>query len=508
MKTNHWTFRLIAFVMAICVASCGGGGGGGGTQVAGGGTGGTGISSGSVSQFGSIFVNGVEFNTNSATYTRDDASFTRTAGQLDSDILKLGMTVEVQGSFTNSTSGVANTVKVQEIVRGKLEARSNLSATDADLIILGQTVHVDDTTKYDSSTSFAAMLPGHVLEVHGKRSADGSILASYIERKIALTTFSVRGTVSGHSAAAHTFAISGLTVDYTNSAAVFIDMPAPVGNNWNGLFVSVRGSTCSGVSPLCGTLTATKVEPTGLGLASGATQAELEGFVTKTTSISALASDFTVDFQRVLTTASTIYSGGVFTDILTGTKLEVEGSLSGGVITATKVRFKDSVVIDGNATVLGSTVSIEGLPGVTVAVNAFTDLSNANSATVSNLAPLNGESVRIRGRANPNVVGGVIATRIQDHGPRNTNGNMSLLAFVAGADVNDPLFAMLGLTVDTSSLVSNTDFRDVHGTPISRGSFFGALTPKGGLVMATSRLPQTVNAFAASQLKEVQLGDD
>jgi hypothetical protein len=56
----------------------------------------------------------------------------------------------------------------------------------------------------------------------------------------------------------------------------------------------------------------------------------------------------------------------------------------------------------------------------------------------------------------------------------------------------------------------------VNNTPISRANFFGALTqrvyatqvPKGGLVKATSSLPQTVNAFTAANLKEVELGDN
>jgi hypothetical protein len=321
----------------------------------------------------------------------------------------------------------------------------------------------------------------------------------------------VRGTVANHSAAAHTFKIGALTVDYTTNPAVFSNLPAPVDvasvGNWNGLFVSVTGTSCSLNGNICGTLTASNVAPALLGL-SNATVAQLEGYITTLSS----NADFTVNSQRVLTTGSTIYSGGTTADILLGTHLEVEGSMAAGVITATKIRFKDNVVIDANVTaaITGSTLTLDGLPGITATANAFTDLPIG--VTPTNLAAsLAGHNVRIRGRANPsNVPGGVIATRIQDRGAANNSGNMSLTAFAGNTNVNTATFSLLGLTVDTSQLASNADFRDVTGSPISSAAFFGALTPNGGLVTAVRQFNDPLiggNAFAAGALKEVQLGD-
>ncbi|HEC28700.1 MAG TPA: hypothetical protein ENI65_03820, partial [Gammaproteobacteria bacterium] len=63
---NRVIFLIITAVMTV---SCGGGGGGG-TQTAG--IGGTGVTSGgTVTGFGSIFVNGIEYNTSAATITID-----------------------------------------------------------------------------------------------------------------------------------------------------------------------------------------------------------------------------------------------------------------------------------------------------------------------------------------------------------------------------------------------------------------------------------------------------
>jgi hypothetical protein len=251
-------------------------------------------------------------------------------------------------------------------------------STGATLVVLGQTVHVDDTTIIDSNVpNFAAITAGMLLEVHGQRRADGSIAATFIEKKTAPVVFAVRGTVAGHNAGAQTFSVGALTVNY--GGAIINDMPAPSGNNWNNLFVEVKGTSCAGVLPVCGTLTATKVEPEGLGVANAA-KAEIEGFVTALVS----TSDFTVNSQRVLTTGSTIFSGGLQSEIVVGVKLEVEGSLAGGVLTATKVAFKESVKLVSNAIVLlpGNPITLEGLPGITVTANALTEFKSTTAKEV------------------------------------------------------------------------------------------------------------------------------
>ncbi len=129
-----------------------------------GGTGGTGasdISSGAVTDFGSIFVNGVEFSTTGATITRDDVSISESE-------LRKGMVVEVRGSIASSTSGTATTVAVEEAVRGRTESITGIASAGT-LIVLGQTVNVDDTTLYDSSVTFTTIAVGDILEVHGHR---------------------------------------------------------------------------------------------------------------------------------------------------------------------------------------------------------------------------------------------------------------------------------------------------------------------------------------------------
>jgi len=490
MNTNF--FRNIALVasIALTVSACGGGGdttaSGGGDTTASGGTGGTGISFGTVTDFGSIFVNGVEFSTSGATITRDDVPVIETE-------LRRGMVVEVRGSIASGTSGTATSVAVEEAVRGPVEAAPNgTPGTGATLVVLGQTVRVDDATLFDN-TSFAAITMGMLLEVHGQRRADGSIAATFIERKTAPpVVFAVRGTVAGHNAVAQTFSVGALTVNY--GGAIINDMPAPSGSNWTGLFVEVKGTICAD-TPICGTLTATKVEPEGLGVADAA-NAEIEGFVT----VFASMSDFTVNSQRVQTTGSTVFSGGLQTEIVLGVKLEVEGSLAGGVLTASKVKFKESVRLESNAIATVSTITLEGLPGIRVTANAFTEFKNTLGATASNLAPLDGLNVRIRGRASG--ASSVIATEIEGQGPAVASADVILQGLVA--NVSNPTFTILGVPVDTSLLIDPADFKGVNDSPIGRAAFFNALAANGGLVKAKGSLS---GALAAGSLREVELED-
>jgi hypothetical protein len=494
MNANFFRNLALVVSIALTVSSCGGGG----DTVASGGTGGTGISFGAVTDFGSIFVNGVEFSTNGASILRDDVA-------INENDLRRGMVVEVRGSITSSTNGIAASVNVEEAVRGWVEAKAGTAAAGT-LVVVGQTVQVDDTTLIDNNVpNFAAITAGMVLEVHGQRRADGSIAATFIERKTVPATFAVRGTVSNHNAGAQTFnvgaftgspASSGLGVSYV-PVTIINDMPAPSGNNWNGLFVEVKGTVCSGALPVCGTLTATKVEREGLGLAD-ANRAEIEGFVTTLVS----TSDFRVNTQRVVTSGTTTFSGGLQSEIVLGVKLEVEGSLGGGVLTATKVKFKDNVKIESNATANATTItSLDGLPGITVTANAFTEFKNT-SATSTNLAPLNGRSVRIRGRASG--ANSVIATEIEDRGPAVANADVILQGFAT--TVNNPTFVILGVPVDTSLLSDPADFNGVNDNDIGRAAFFAALTPNGGLVKAKGRLP-AANVMAANFLREVELED-
>src|ERR1700704_511004 len=358
MKTPLLNTLLIGALLAV--ASCGGG------------TGGTGATSsnpatsfGTITAFGSVFVNGVEFKTSGSTIVRD-------GNPAAESNLRVGMVVTVNGSRSGS-SGSAARIEVDDAVKGFVEAKPDANHWT----VMGQTVLVDDQTRFENNVQPGV---GDFAEVHGLVVADGTISGGFIEKKNApFPAFEVKGFVKNQNDTAKTFQIGTLTVNY--NGALINNMPNPAGNAWNGLLVEAKGSICTGTAPVCGTLTASKVEPNGPQMQEAA-EFEIEGFVTKINS----PTDFVVGNQRVVTTTSTIFEGGIAGDIAVGVKLEVEGVLSGGVLTASKVEFGDGIKIEADIDTVGtSSLTLRGLPGITVMPNGLTEFSNvANFAGLAN----------------------------------------------------------------------------------------------------------------------------
>lgn len=301
----------------LMVAACGGGGG----TVASGGTGGTGISSGTVTAFGSVFVNGVEFSTTSSSVTENGASGPDETTDPHRG-LKVGMVVEVEGSFDdNGTTGTSADITYKDNLEGPIYSISGTTTKTA--VILGQTVIMDSQTAIEpAGTLLNSLAPGDFVEVSGLVDDTGSIRATYVEVKTP-GVMEVKGTIKSLDTTAKTFQINALTVNYS-SATLSTGVPA------NGQYVEVKGTSSDGGV----TLTATEVDidDDTLG-ATDAGKVEMEGFVTGVTS----PTQFKVGTQAVQTTASTVFEGAG--SIVLGTKVEVEGPLAGGVLTATKVSF-------------------------------------------------------------------------------------------------------------------------------------------------------------------------
>ncbi len=452
MKTS--LFGPLLFGTLVALASCGGGTGGAGV---------TGMF-GTITAFGSVFVNGVEFSTSGATIVLDDNPATESN-------LRVGMVVTVSGP--RSGSGSATRIEVDDAVKGFVEAKLDANHWT----VMGQTVLVDDQTRFENNVQPGV---GDFAEVHGLVVASGTISGSFIEKKNAsFPPFEVKGLVKNHNDAAKTFDIGALTVNY-NSATIR-DMPNPAGNAWNGLLVEAKGNTCA-TTPVCGTLTANKVEPNGPQM-QDADEFEIEGFVTKINS----PTDFVVGNQRVVTTASTLFEGGVAGDIAIGVKLEVEGVLAGGVLTASKVEFRDSIKIEADIDTVGaSSLTLRGLPGITVTVNSLTQFEGSVSG-LNNLVA--GDHVRIRGRASGSNT--VIATEVEKRSPDARVELQGPIQSITGASPNQ-IVTILGVAVNTTGVV----FEDVN-----RVTFF-AQAMVGTLVKARGSLSGTTVTWSEMELED------
>lgn len=135
-------FALGSLVIGI-LSACGGAGGGGGVDIADGGIRGTGSSVGPVSGFGSVFVNGVRFDTEALNGQVEGDDGITAESQLDE-----GMILRVDGEWRADGQGTANTVEYDDTLRGEVVVVEPWDPTNktATLDIYGITVHIDNQT--------------------------------------------------------------------------------------------------------------------------------------------------------------------------------------------------------------------------------------------------------------------------------------------------------------------------------------------------------------------------
>jgi len=315
-------FTAFYLVTAVLLAACGGGGGS--TPATSTATNAV-VNKGVIEKFGSIFVNGIEFKTAGAVVHLRDANVDK---NLASEVevqdflksgLKKGMVVTVKGLVDdNGTTGIAQEVEFRNTLKAKIDSVDLLHNT---IVVMGQIITVDDPAKL---TGLAA---GDVVEISGLPDANGQIKATHLEKEAGVAEFEAKGYVK---------LIAGSTTSFTlllspNAlTGITVNLPAGTALPAAGSFIEVKTLTAAG-----GVVTATKLEVEDELHAAENQKVSIEGFVA-----SGDANDFVLNGQHVQTNAQTVFLGGIKTNIAVGRKLEAEGPISGGIMTASKITFK------------------------------------------------------------------------------------------------------------------------------------------------------------------------
>ncbi|MBS0166823.1 MAG: hypothetical protein JSR29_12130 [Nitrospira sp.] len=438
MHISRWIFGLIGMIgLAGLLVACGSNGA---PSVSASGSGsGSASASGTITNFGSVYVNGKKFDASEVEVFHEDQSIRCSISASNTCGLKKGMVVTVHGSFTG-TQHTAASVRQKDAVEGLVQS----VATDGlRMVVMGQTVFVDDTTIFDNNVHPVA---GDNVEVNGHIRPGGVIQATFIEKKLLNVTPEVRGFVTNHNDGTKTFQIGTLTVSY--ATALISDMPVPNGSNWNGLLVEAKGIVFNAT-----TLTATKVEPENPGVGNQVDEFEVEGYVTQVRG----TGDFLIGSTRVQAAVNTEFRGGTVDEIAVGAKLSTEGRWENGVLLAKHVKFHESVKLEGDIATIGANAfTLTGLSGLTITVNGQTEFKDASLDGLSS-----GDHVRVRGR-----VGGansVIATRVE---LRSADNNITLQGPVQSIAGN--VLVILSVPVDTSTV---TQFESVSGSSENRAGF-------------------------------------
>ncbi|MEW6441686.1 MAG: DUF5666 domain-containing protein [bacterium] len=390
----------LAVVLLVTLAACGGGGGDGDGD--GGNPAPGSVVFGRIQGPGSISVNGIDFDTSGAAFSKDGTS----QGLGESDLHE-GMIVTVRGRINDSrVTGTASGVDYRDNLEGPI-AQVNPGA--GTFVAMGQLVLVDANTFFNGVTGLAQLAAGNVVEVSGLYDANGNIRATYAELKKATLepgdAIEVKGMVSNLDTGAQTFTLSGLTVDYATAA--LSDLPA--GGLANGTFVEVESTS----PPAGAVLEATEIrgeERFGALPGGAGTEAIIEALVTTVSS----ATEFRLNRQPVRTTNQTTFAGGTAADLGLNVLLRAEGALDdAGALAALNVSFEDGVgpagsiffgTIEGFGSVIVNGIELDASRAVFSKDDVFHGVGEAD------LRP--GMVVMVRGTVNQDGVTGT-ASRVE-----------------------------------------------------------------------------------------------
>ena len=453
-RKNFWTVAAVATL----VAGCGGGGSDtGGSNPPPAASSKTTIVKGAITGFGSVIVNGVRYDTDSAAVRIED----KPASVMD---LKVGEVIRLVAETDSQGVVRAKSIDQDDLVQGTVQA---VDLTARTLTIAGQVISVDDGTSFDDSIptrSLSGIAVGDRIEVHGFAGADGTARATRLEKADASDLeVEVTGTVDAVDPANKRFTSGTLVVDY--SAAVLEDFGSAgiaVGD-----LVEFKGTSYLAD----GALKADRVEKEdGDDEARSGDESEIEGYVTRFDS----ATSFAVEGQAVTTTSSTSFLNGSSGDLGPDVKVEVEGSFNAnGVLVARKVAFRheSALKLTGRVDAIDADAGTFTALGVTIVVNQFTRREDHETDdhffSVADLRA--GDWVEVVGDLDPAGSGKVIATKLE----REDAEDEVEVRGTASA-VESTRLKVLGVTIE---LLSSTEY-ERHDQSISAAEFLAEASGK------------------------------
>ena len=309
-------------VMSPLLTSCGGD-----TTTAG--IGGTGITQGKITGFGSIFVNGIEFDTNQSQFIVDgDAT-------LNEDDLAIGMVVNITGSVSNDgLEGTAVNVEYDDEVQGPVENITIAVNGQRSFDIFDKTITIDESTTSFDKTDFTTIKDNDIVEISGFTTSTTGIEATFVKKTGDITggnaEVEIKGTIEKLSLTQNTFELTGTGIIISIDSETEVEVPGGVLSN--GLFVEVEGDFQNATSIL-----AKEIEIEDEGFEDG-NDISLQGVISNFVSIS----DFTINGQTV--DASNALLSPANTQLANGTNVEVGGNIVDGVLNADEVELREGEV--------------------------------------------------------------------------------------------------------------------------------------------------------------------
>lgn len=376
---------LVAFI-SLSIMSCGS------ESIVSAGISGTGIVFGVITGFGSIFVNGVEYEIDDANFNVDGNT---SANQSN---LKIGMLVKLDATNNGDGTGNATSVSYDEAIEGPV---SNLLITsDPEIItfqIFGTTVFINSSsTIFEGGSTFSNLQNNDLIEVSGFFNQSGNVIATLIEFKETLQQGSeveLHGQINNLNF--NTFEIDGTNINYDGNTEIE-DLVSGLQEN---LFVEVKGTYNSG------SIDAIKIEGEDddrdeIGESEG--EINVQGIITDFTD----SSSFSINGIPVQVDINQV-PASVLSQLVLGLEIEVEGNISNGIIMADEIEIRmderkyKARVSSVSATNLTVSIYYPGIPGqIELKVDNESELEDEITGDIS-LTDLNPEDeVEIEAKIN------------------------------------------------------------------------------------------------------------
>lgn len=451
----------LGILLAVLGLGCGGG-----SLADNGGMSGTGISQGTITAFGSIFVNGVEWDLDGASIEVDGVD-------ADESALRRGMVVRVEGDFAaNGLSGTAMSVVFDDDVEGPItgdpipmDAGTRKRFDVLDIVVIADAA----STVFDGGASFDGLARNQVVEVSGFTDDTGQLWAtrierlgrfpsdSEVERRGRVANLSLDGTGGG------IFDLGAVTVRFT-AVTVFAD--GSRAELADGQQVEVKGDLrLSGDE-----IDATRIEFEDPGFDRDFEDFEIEGVVAAYMS----DADFRVGGVRADASGASFEPAGL--SLANGMRVEVDGRLENGVLIADKVTGEGDADPDQNVPrvrIAAAVTALTTVPprlieiaGVEVSVDGKTELEDVRDGLpnfrLRDIAP--GDWLEIEA-----IATGAASARALKVERRDADVDVVLQGPVTDLDPDAPALEVLGLPVALDGL---TTYRDAGGQLRTEEEFF------------------------------------
>jgi hypothetical protein len=414
---NPYLVQALSGAILLALGACGGGGGGTAATTTTSNATASSVSSGAITAFGSVFVNGHEFDTRHAQLVDDDTGVTSTS----TAALEVGMMLDVRPSKGSTRSKpMAGELHMHPLARGVVDASDLTAGT---ITVMGQMVQITSSTNFSdhracatattstctavagqstlsaTTGSGSAAVAGGYVTVHGYLFGNGSgstnIVATLVSVSDAPTSttakaqYKVEGVVTAVGASSVT--IGGLTVDLSGATCVVSGVVTACASAYSvGNVVSAMASAAPSL-PVT-TLVADRARlASKVPVEAAGSTMEIEGSVS---SVNTSANAFVV--RGVTVDASTLASGTSLPAV--GDVVKVEGTVaaSGQSVTATSLTVihasrSTSVALEADVTSVAAGTATDTymvqILGQSIAINGNTRLADRQTSSWSHDDP-------------------------------------------------------------------------------------------------------------------------